>query len=72
LAGEIIAEFGDDVETITLVRGSGGRFEVTVDGGLLFSKAATQRHPQPGEVVDKIRAIRAQAASGRDLRRSAH
>jgi predicted Rdx family selenoprotein len=28
----------------------GGRFEVTLDGELLFSKAALNRHPRPGEV----------------------
>ena len=29
---------------------SGGRFEVTLDGELLFSKAALKRHANPGEV----------------------
>jgi len=28
-----------------------GRFEVTVDGELLFSKTALGRHAEPGEVV---------------------
>ncbi|MEY2475376.1 MAG: Rdx family [Actinomycetota bacterium] len=34
-----------------LVPSSKGRFEVTLDGELIFSKAALGRHPKPGEVV---------------------
>jgi predicted Rdx family selenoprotein len=33
-----------------LVASSGGRFEVSLDGELLFSRATLERHPQPGEV----------------------
>jgi selenoprotein W-related protein len=29
---------------------SGGAFEVTVDGDLIYSKKATKRHAEPGEV----------------------
>lgn len=35
--------------------GSRGRFEVVVDGDLVYSKAATGRHAEPGEVVDLVR-----------------
>jgi hypothetical protein len=34
-----------------LFEGSGGVFEVTRDGVLIFSKKALRRHAQPGEVV---------------------
>jgi selenoprotein W-related protein len=34
-----------------LLPSSKGRFEVTLDGALLFSKAAIGRHAQPGEVA---------------------
>jgi selenoprotein W-related protein len=40
-----------------LVPSSGGVFEVTVDGTLVFSKKALRRHAQPGEVVDLIRRL---------------
>jgi selenoprotein W-related protein len=40
----------------TLLPSSGGRFEVTLDGELLFSKASLKRHPQPGEVQDLVAA----------------
>ena len=40
---------------IRLVPSSGGVFEVTVDGKLLYSKKALRRHPQPGEIMQLIR-----------------
>ena len=39
----------------TLVPGSGGAFEVTVDGNLIFSKLQIGRFPEPGEVLGKIK-----------------
>jgi predicted Rdx family selenoprotein len=47
----MIEVYGDDLEAITLVRGGKGRFEVTVDGEEVYSKARTKRHAEPGEVV---------------------
>jgi selenoprotein W-related protein len=35
---------------VTLLPSKGGRFEVSLDGELLFSKAAMDRHARPGEV----------------------
>jgi len=56
LAEEIISEFGEDLETITLVKVMEGRFEVSVNGTQVFSKKEEKRHPQPGEVVERMRA----------------
>ena len=39
---------------IRLVPSSGGVFEVTVDGNLVFSKKALRRHAQPGEIMALI------------------
>jgi selT/selW/selH-like putative selenoprotein len=36
---------------VTLLKSSGGVFEVTVDGRLVFSKKALGRHAGPGEVL---------------------
>lgn len=36
---------------IKMVPSSGGVFEVTVDGRLVFSKKALKRHAEPGEIV---------------------
>ena len=43
------------IRTIELVPSSKGRFEVTLDGELIFSKAALGRHAQPGEVTGLVR-----------------
>jgi selenoprotein W-related protein len=45
------------VEGITLVPSDGGRFEVSVNGRLIYSKLATQRHAQPGEVIGLVNKI---------------
>jgi selT/selW/selH-like putative selenoprotein len=66
LAGEIIEEFGDDLEAITLVKGSKGRFEVTLDGATIFSKSRSKRHSQPGEVISNIKSMRAPTATEGD------
>lgn len=42
-----------------LIESSGGLFEVTVDGELVFSKKALGRHADPGEVVRLIQQRRA-------------
>jgi selenoprotein W-related protein len=36
---------------VVLVESSGGVFEVTVDGRLVFSKKKLGRHAEPGEVL---------------------
>ena len=38
----------------TLTRGSGGEFEVTVDGQLIYSKKKQGRFPDVGEVLALI------------------
>ncbi len=44
--------FGANVE---LDRGSGGVFDVFVDGRLVYSKADTGRFPDKGEVTEILR-----------------
>jgi selT/selW/selH-like putative selenoprotein len=39
---------------VRLVESSGGVFEVTVDGDLVFSKVQLGRHAKPGEVIALI------------------
>jgi selenoprotein W-related protein len=39
------------ITRLVLVPAHGGRFDVTVDGELIFSKQALHRHAEPGEVV---------------------
>ena len=52
---ELLKTFESDVETFTLVPSDGGRFEVSVNGELLYSKLSTRRHAEPGEVADLVR-----------------
>jgi selenoprotein W-related protein len=40
---------------VRLIPSSGGVFEVEADGKLVFSKKASRRHAEPGEVVRLIR-----------------
>jgi len=47
---ELLNGWAPRIARAVLVPASGGRFEVTLDGELLFSKAALQRHPLRGEV----------------------
>jgi selenoprotein W-related protein len=56
LAAEIKQAFPD--ADIRLLESSGGLFEVTVDGSLVFSKKATRRHAQPGEVLRALQTLR--------------
>jgi selenoprotein W-related protein len=39
---------------ISLVAGGGGIFDVKLDGELIFSKAASERFPEPGEIAALI------------------
>jgi selenoprotein W-related protein len=38
------------IESITAIPSSGGRFEIIVNDELVYSKKATGRHAEPGEV----------------------
>jgi selenoprotein W-related protein len=43
------------IAQLEMVSSSGGRFEVSLDGELLFSKASLRRHANPGEIVELFR-----------------
>jgi selenoprotein W-related protein len=50
---ELKRDFGVDAE---LVPGSGGVFDVTADGKVVYSKKMTGRFPNSGEVTKLLRA----------------
>lgn len=54
LANDLLKQFEHLIEMITLVPSDGGRFEVSVNGQLIYSKLQTQRHAQPGEIVGLV------------------
>lgn len=43
------------IAQLDMVPSSGGRFEVSLDDELLYSKASTGRHAKPGEIVELFR-----------------
>ena len=57
LAGDLLKEYEEKVESITLVPSDGGRFEITVNKKLVYSKLKTGRHAQPGEIVTLLRRL---------------
>jgi len=54
---ELLKNYEHVVETIMLVPSDGGRFEVTVNGQLLYSKLEMHRHAEPGEVLGLVKKI---------------
>jgi selenoprotein W-related protein len=51
----LLAEFEPQIESIALIPSDGGRFEVEVDGELIYSKRKLGRHAEPGEVAGLLR-----------------
>jgi predicted Rdx family selenoprotein len=51
LAAEILSGWAPIFRTVHLQSADHGRFEVSVDGELLFSKASLGRHARKGEIV---------------------
>lgn len=47
---ELLNAWAPRIARAVLLPSKGGRFEVTLDGEVLFSKAAIKRHANPGEV----------------------
>jgi selenoprotein W-related protein len=54
VAEELLQEYGQRVTALSLVPGAGGRFEVTVNGELVFSKAELGRFPELKELKEKV------------------
>jgi predicted Rdx family selenoprotein len=55
---ELLSNYQHVIDELSLVTSSGGAFEFSVDGQLLFSKKSKQRrHAQPGEILDIFREV---------------
>ena len=57
LAAELFERYEQVIEALTLIPSDGGRFEVSVNGKLVYSKLQTNRHAEAGEVVKLIAKI---------------
>jgi selenoprotein W-related protein len=55
LVSDLVREFEPEIESLELLPSDGGRFEVRVNGNLVFSKKQLGRHAEPGEVVEIVR-----------------
>ena len=52
---QMLGEFEEQIETISLLVSHGGAFEVTVDDRLVYSKKETGRHAEYEEVAAHLR-----------------
>jgi predicted Rdx family selenoprotein len=51
LASVLLSNWAPIMREVELRSGTHGRFEVILDGEVMFSKAALNRFPKPGEVA---------------------
>jgi len=54
---ELLKQYEHVIEEIKMIPSDGGKFEVAVNGQLLYSKLSTHRHAEPGEVLGLVRKI---------------
>ena len=54
---ELLKQYEHVIEEIKIVPSDGGKFEVTVNGQLLYSKLQSHRHAEPGEVLGLVRKL---------------
>jgi selenoprotein W-related protein len=64
MAQEVLSTFDGDIESLTLKPGTGGVFDIRLNGSLLWSRKEAGRFP---DIVELKRLIRDQIAPGRDL-----
>lgn len=54
LADDLLKNFEHVIESVALFPSDEGRFEVSVNGQLVYSKLQTKRHAEAGEIVNLI------------------
>ena len=57
LADDLLKNFEAEIESITLVPSNGARYEISVNGQLIYSKLQTGRHADPGEVIGLVQKL---------------
>lgn len=50
-ANDLLSNYQHVIKELTLIPATGGVFEVEVGGSPIYSKKATGRHAEPGEVL---------------------
>jgi selenoprotein W-related protein len=56
LSEAILDAFGDKFGALKLIPAEGGRFEITVDGQLIYSKLKTGDFPENKAILEQIKA----------------
>jgi selenoprotein W-related protein len=51
----LLKDYEHVIKSLALMPSDGGRFEVSVNGQLIFSKLQLKRHAEAGEIVNLIR-----------------
>lgn len=54
---ELLNNYEHMIESVALIPSDGGRFEVSVNGNLIYSKVQTKRHAEAGEIVNMIQKL---------------
>ena len=54
MTDSLLKTFGNKIQRLSLLPSSGGRYEVTIDGELVYSKKATGQHPPIELIVEEI------------------
>jgi selenoprotein W-related protein len=55
MAQELLTTFESDIERVSLVPGTGGIFEVRLNGQVIFSRKQMERFPESKEIKQLIR-----------------
>ena len=56
MTARLLEEFKPDIQSLALVPGTGGVFEVSVNGENTYSKLQTEKFPDPEAIIKVIRA----------------
>ncbi|NQY55439.1 MAG: hypothetical protein HRT86_02970 [Ilumatobacteraceae bacterium] len=48
---DLLSHYQHRIESVEIITGGSGVFDVEVDGEMLYSKHGTGRHAEPGEVL---------------------
>lgn len=54
MTDKLINEFKQNIEGLTLLPSNGGRFEVTIDGELVYSKLKEKRFPEYNDIQPHV------------------
>jgi selenoprotein W-related protein len=54
LTSKLLTEYKQQIRELKLIPASGGCFELTVDGELIYSKLQTKEFPDEKWVLDKV------------------